>query len=386
MPTPSRLFVYAIIATSFLVLSACSRRGPEPKANPDALPSPQATASRTRTLGDLGLAAKAETAVKQNPTWDANQFVAQGDGLKATGQYAEAAIAYLAAHCLEPNYLYARYQLACDLLLWGEEDLAMATLQDVVRDGFWGYEMMKNDTDLEQVNQKPQFQVLLEEVKKRYPAEAAKRAGKSYLRLPQGQTPVIGWPILVFLHGYGGRAESDIAMAESAARNGFAGLAVSGAVVHWENMYAWPTGSFAATHTYLQQVLDGYRVRKDLDRGRVFLCGFSQGATQAIGLVASFPDSYEGAIAVSPGGMSPVPNEVRPSMGPRSLYVTHGNQESPLVAQLAGHCKALWIQAGRPVLVQSHAGGHQFPADWDQRFPRVLKWLEDPRGALPPER
>jgi predicted esterase len=322
-----------------------------------------------------------EAAIKENPTWNANQFLAHGDGLKSIGQYAEAAIAYLAALHFDPKHLYGRYQLACNLSLWGEEDLAMASLLDVVRDGFWGYEMMKDDDDLERVKQKPQFHLLLEEVKKRYPAEASKRTGKSYLCVPQGQAPAKGWPIVLFLHGYGDRSDSYVGLAEAATRNGFAGVAAPGPIVQWENRYRWPTDSFAVTHTYLQSVLDGYRDHKDLDRGRVFLCGLSQGATQGVGLVASFPESYEGAIAVSPGGMSPVPTEVKPSARPRPLYVTYGDQEAQFVVQRAGQCMDLWKQAGHPVLLQSHPGGHQFPADWGERFPRILEWLQDPKGA-----
>jgi predicted esterase len=159
-----------------------------------------------------------------------------------------------------------------------------------------------------------------------------------------------------------------------AAGQGFAGIAPSGPVVRAPAVRAWPA-QLTATDAYLQGVLD--EGGPPLDRGRVYLCGFSQGATHAYGLLAGWPARYRGAIVLSPGeGPLPPPVVCAPD-GPRPLYMSYGQQEYRAFRQRARKWAAAWRRARWPCLLEPHLGGHHFPADWATRLPRILEWLRE---------
>jgi predicted esterase len=241
--------------------------------------------------------------------------------------------------------------------------------------------MMRNDTDLEAVRQHAEFKHLLEQVSRRFAIEAPKRGQSPSIHVPEGVAPSNGWPILLFLHGYGDNGESYGPLADAATQCGFAGITISGPVVLWDQEYSWPTENFAATHSYLRRVLTHYSESKDLDRSRIYLCGFSQGATHAVGLVASYPREYAGAIALSPGGRPQLPQDVQTANPARPLYVTVGQMEHPANKELAKQSAELWRRASWPLLQHLHPGNHEFPDDWSDRFPRVLTWISNPTNG-----
>ncbi len=194
------------------------------------------------------------------------------------------------------------------------------------------------------------------------------------VRVPVGSPPPSGWPVLVFLHGCGERPASYAVHAALAAACDLAGIAPPGPAATSHAGRSWP-GELSVTGDCVQSALD--RCERDhlVDRGRVYLCGFSQGATHAYGLLAARPDLYRGAIVLSPGEGPPPPALVRTVGPPRSLYVAHGQQEYRVFRKRAQKYAALWRRAGWPCWLEPHPGGHHFPVDWHARLPRILEWL-----------
>jgi predicted esterase len=362
------------IFVSCMLLASVSCKKPSAKSEKTIEFAP-AEFTEVDSLAALQLDAQVAALVKGKSDADAESFLAKADLLKPIGRYEDAAANYLAALKLDPKHVLARYQLACNLALWGHRRLAISTLQQLIDNGFWGYEMMREDDDLESIQKSPEFKVMLAKVNERYPAEAAKRAGKWHIALPDGNPPAKGWLVVMFLHGMGDHAGAYIPNAEAAAENGFAGIAVSGPVVQWENRHAWPSEDFETTHEHLQKVLGNYRDRNVLDTSRVFLVGFSQGAVHAAGLLASHPNLYSGAIVLSPGGPPGVPKKLNGKSSPRPMCVIHGEKELLGNVMEARACASVWKNAGWPLLEEKHSGTHHFPSDWDERFPRLLKWL-----------
>ena len=372
------------IVAMALAVASCSQSGSSVETSPriqieiprlSPISSGDSADSGVESLAALNLDGKVDALLKKEPDTKPKMLVMLADIKKSSRNHAEAAVYYLAAIRRDPKLMIARYQFACNLALWGHRRLALETIRKAVDDGFWGYEMMRTDDDFASIQDSPEFKTLLTKVKDRYPAEAAKRAGKPHLRVPEGKSPVKGWPIIVFLHGYGDRGESYIPHAEYAAVNGFAGIAISGPVVQWEDQFAWPSDRFETTHGFLQQNMEQFRDRKDLDRKRVFLVGFSQGAVHAAGLLASHPEAYAGGIALSPGGDPGVPKAVKTGERACPLCVIHGKRELLGNILEANSCATAWKRANWPVLEETHPDRHQFPEDWDERFPRLLKWL-----------
>jgi predicted esterase len=314
--------------------------------------------------------------LKQHTMGDAEELLQTADILKAQSDFAEAEAHYLAALKMRPKLTMATYQLACNYALWGRKEQALETLKKAVDAGFWGYAMMKDDEDLVNIRQAPDYQGLLEKVKERYAVQAPKQVGGSLLVLPDNDVPKSGWPVLVILHGFGDCKENYQSMAQNAAEHGFAGIAVSGPLVLFERRFGWPTDSFESTHRFLTEQLQKYD-EKSLDRSRVFLLGFSQGAEHAAALTALHPDVYAGAIVLSPGGQ-PGPNLATRAKNPaRPLYLTFGVREPAGNRDLAKHWADDWRKAGWPVREEEHKGGHHFPTDWDEQFPKVLEWLRN---------
>jgi predicted esterase len=265
--------------------------------------------------------------------------------------------------------------MACDLALWGKGELALDCLKRAVDEGFWGYELLKEDEDFASIRGDPAFQAMLPKVKERYAVEAPKHARDTLMAMPKGQPPPEGWPVLLFLHGYGAGNESYAWVTKLAAAHGFVGLAPSGLVLS-ANFYGWPGGPAERTHKYLQPLLEKYRMHKHIDLSRLYLCGFSQGATIAAGLVAAYPQTYAGAIALSPGGTTTTPPGAVNTAGPRRpLFVTSGRQESLFVLLRQKLLGNLWRKANWPFREEYHPGGHEFPAGWETQFPEIVRWL-----------
>lgn len=319
-----------------------------------------------------------EQVLKERPDASAEQLLAAADTLKAQRDFEEAAAHYLAALQRKPELTMATYQLACNYALWGNKDLALQWLKKAVDAGFWGYAMMKDDDDLVSIQKTQEFQEMLATVRERYPTEAARHKGGSRLEKPSGDAPKAGQPVILFLHGFGDGKAGYVAMARVAAERHVAGIAVDGPVVQYEGRYNWPTDSFEATHQHLQSVLARYK-DEPLDKSRVFLLGLSQGAEHAAGLVALHPESYAGAIALSPGGQPEPPAALSSAGPPRPLYVTVGRRELPGNKQTAKLWADTWRKAGWPVREESHGGGHHVPRGWEAEFPKVLAWLRNPK-------
>ena len=194
-------------------------------------------------------------------------------------------------------------------------------------------------------------------------------------RVPSGAPPPGGWPVIVFLHGAGERTAAYAVRATLAADHGFAGVAPSGPMGTSHAGRSW-SGDLATTDGCVQVALTKYEGSHQVDRDRIYLCGFSLGATHAVGLLLSRPERYRGALALSPGAGPPIPAAVKSALGARPLYVAYGEKEYRVFRKKAQRCAALWRRAKWPCLLESHPGSHHFPADWDSRFPRLVQWLE----------
>lgn len=201
-------------------------------------------------------------------------------------------------------------------------------------------------------------------------------AEETVVRVPGAPPPRGGWPVLMFLHGCGERPASYADHAAFAAGCDFAGIAPPGPLPTAHAGRSW-TGELSVTGDCVQSALDQCAGDHPLDRGKVYLCGFSQGATHAFGLLAGRPDLYAGAVVLSPGeGPSP-PALARGAGIPRALYVAYGQMEYRVFRNRAQNYAALWRRTGWPCWLESHTGWHHFPVDWHTRLPRILEWLQD---------
>lgn len=150
----------------------------------------------------------------------------------------------------------------------------------------------------------------------------------------------------------------------------------------------------AADHAYLQERLAVLARKNDLDVSRVALFGFSEGAMVAADLCTRFPDSYCGAIIMSPGGiMGPQAAETAVAAHRSQIFwLTCMVEEHPGNVQLtrayAQHLKGLGATATKieyPGIKQ-----HTRPPDFQERFPEwisaILRLPAQPNEPSPGSR
>jgi predicted esterase len=130
---------------------------------------------------------------------------------------------------------------------------------------------------------------------------------KHFIFVPKGATEPL--PVAVWLHGYRGYSplgpmpgETAEAMQKQADALGAVILGFPATTDLGDDTQQWSEEP-VADHAYIQDRLKTLTADLKVDLNRVGLFGFSQGAMVAADLATLYPESYRGAILMSPGGM-----------------------------------------------------------------------------------
>lgn len=142
-----------------------------------------------------------------------------------------------------------------------------------------------------------------------------------------------------------------------------------------DNTQQWSEEA-SADHAYIQERLGDLSKRYNLDISRVGLFGFSQGALVAGSLCMRFPESYAGAIMMSPGGMTtPQPGTIPlPQHKQQTFWVVCMAEEHPGNVSLTRTYAAQLKTLGSRVTKIEYPGikEHTRPPDFKERFP---EWI-----------
>lgn len=301
-----------------------------------------------------------------------------GDWYHARGALVEAATYYLIALERDPELNIARYRLACVMAgLDSEGESGLNWLESAVEAGFWGFASLKDEPAFARFHETERYKQLSSTVQERYTNAVLEWKPRSIVRAPESDDPAAKFPVLVFLHGYGDQHLSYADNAQVASENGYVGLAVSGTVPFYEDSMRWNQLEAESTHDAIQVALKEHAsAGVPIDESRIFLVGFSQGALHATKLLALYPDSYSGGIALSIGGqqdlVAPTKSEKR-----RPLFGVWGTAEHEGNIAMMKEARDYWQAAGLPWREHTHDGEHHFPADWEAVFPVALEWLAE---------
>jgi len=130
---------------------------------------------------------------------------------------------------------------------------------------------------------------------------------KHFIFVPQDATGDL--PVAVWLHGYRGYSplgpmpgESEESIQKLADALGAVILGFPATTDLGDGTQQWSEEP-VADHAYIQDRLKTLAAGLKVDLNRVGLFGFSQGAMVAADLATLYPESYRGAILMSPGGM-----------------------------------------------------------------------------------
>jgi phospholipase/carboxylesterase len=183
------------------------------------------------------------------------------------------------------------------------------------------------------------------------------------LYVPPSYQPDRKTALLVGLHGAGHGADEQIRLLrESADRWNFVVLAPDSRGETWDLFGYGPDVPFI--DRALEQVFD----RAKVDKSRIWIEGFSDGASSALSIGITNGDLFRRIVAFSPGYMSPNARRGRPR-----IFVSHGTRDSVLPIEKTGRpIVAKLKDQGYDVRFDVFDGPHTVPADTLQR---ATRWL-----------
>ncbi|MDB5389481.1 MAG: tetratricopeptide repeat protein [Planctomycetaceae bacterium] len=387
-------YCYYSLFTYCVLIAGCAEKPASP-AIPQSVPNTPAITSQPGVPGATG--ANADLSIprldpkpviwladlKEDPPLSAarakaRQLMSLADRLKAGGRFEDAEAKYKESIAADPTWAFPAYQLACNYELWNQPARALPQFTKAMELGFDDFPSALADEELGQIRTRPDFNTALQGIRQRYLASSKSRVGQPVAVRPQGTKPETGWPMMLLLHGYGDSNLSYLDQAAEWAGQGFLTVAVPGSVPTSDGRFQWDMDSTDPTQRDLQAIVTSPLFNGLVDKDKVFLLGFSQGALHAMLLTAAHPNLYAGVVSLSPGGSLStqlIEPKLNRSERPASVVFIHGTQErhAPLVGIWSQACQA----AGWRFLSKTHPGRHHFPADWEKIQPEIAAFLRN---------
>lgn len=351
----SKLLLSAAIALSFSVTAA-----------------PANDAEQSTTVSDVRWQALSGVANLYLDDAPASDFMAAGDQEKSKwNNYAGALAYYLIATDRDSDNSWAPYQAAAALAYLDVPQQAERYLALADKRGFWQYITMAEDDELQSIAQNSAFKTVLEHAKQRY-SEHAKDAGQAFIHVPHGAAPKAGWPVLVWLAGYGTEGSDSAKLAKSLVGDKAIFIGINGTEKLDDHRFRWARTDTESTQKAVQQALAKAAKLAKLNSQRVALMGFSQGALHSVHLLAEHADDYCGALIVSAGGRQ----TSLAAKVPQGKRVVLSYGEGEYSSNIALDKKvASYLGNGNQFEQHTHKGGHFFDKDWQQKFPQYVQQI-----------
>ncbi|MEO7493908.1 MAG: phospholipase [Massilia sp.] len=179
----------------------------------------------------------------------------------------------------------------------------------------------------------------------------------SYLYVPPAYTPAQPLPLVLLLHGAGGHAHDGLAILRHLADDAGLILAAPASVVHsWDVIVRRQYGpDVDMVDRTLELVFSDYA----LDRRRLAIGGFSDGASYALSLGLANGDLFTHVMAFSPGFIAPLR-----ALGKPKIFISHGTADPILPIDPCSRSIAARLRAADYSLdYHEFEGGHVIPPE-----------------------
>jgi poly(3-hydroxybutyrate) depolymerase len=189
-------------------------------------------------------------------------------------------------------------------------------------------------------------------------------------------------PLLVYLHGKGSSPQRAVAGLRPLAESGVCsvllccgsdklGMRADGACYGW------------APQTDLDAILAEIEKREGIDRGQVYLAGFSMGANMSYLAMLTRPGVFAGVIAF--GGHLQPEFIAAAAQGPAAkkppVFIVHGRNDTVMPFALAGKAERWLLDHDYPVQVRPFDGGHKIPPGAVGLIEEALTWFREQEAA-----
>ncbi len=300
----------------------------------------------------------------------------------ARGDWSEAARAAERWAEREPGDSIAAYNAACARALSGEVAAALEWLRRAGEAGFAGTRSIDEDPDLESVRELAGFEEAVAGIRANRASlfeEFKTQAERSEILtlLPPG-APEGPRPLIVVLHGYGGRVAQNAEVYRKVARELGAIVAAPAAVRRDRDGRGFSWTFRDESEWWVLRAIEKVSARHEIDTERLILAGFSQGANVALSVGLKYPERFVGLLPVAghyEAHLMPVPA----GRGPR-VYLLIG-QKDPFAATFV-EAESDFRRGGLEVRLRMVPGlGHSFPRRATTELRKGLAFLLNGSGV-----
>ncbi len=293
-------------------------------------------------------------------------------------RWQKALSAALGIVALDPSNPIAHYNAGCVLARMGESEAAVEALAHAAELGFSAITTFRTDPDLASVRSHPGYAAVLKRVEETYAREFVVFKAKTDASEPLIYPPPVEkgggepYPLIVLLHGRGGRAEKMARLFRPSAAKIGAVLVVPEAFEPYGDGFQW--GKVDDGVYRVEHAIEFAAERHPIDRRRVIVAGFSQGAYLSLASVARDPIRFAGTVAIGACDVQGLELARAPLEDPPAIYIGVGS-EDPAYAGCRPVVQ-LYESFGFEVKFRVYRGyGHVFPQNYVWEIDRALKFV-----------
>jgi phospholipase/carboxylesterase len=192
------------------------------------------------------------------------------------------------------------------------------------------------------------------------------RDGTMYV--PSGYKAGTPMPLLVWLHGAGGSGQVSTNLAALADEFGFIVVAPDSRQWTWDAIL----GEYGPDVEFLQRAVGQAVSRCSIDRSRLWLGGFSDGASYSLSLGVTYGDVFRRVYAGSPGVLVPLDARGKPA-----IFISHGRQDQTMPIDETSRKFVPRLQRlGYDVTYREYDGRHQLPPEI---LREAIEWMTQDR-------
>ncbi len=275
-----------------------------------------------------------------------------------------------------PGLAVVAYNLACAHAQLGDHEAAIGWLERSAENGFAGIVSIETDSDLDPIRGDARFGAVADTVRatrdRRFDAFRAEAEKAELLTvLPPGHDPEVAAPLVIVLHGSGGRPGPIAGVYERAAAEVGAIVVAPSALRPMGEGFNWTFRD--ESEWMVLHVLERVGREHKIDRERVVLAGFSQGANVSLEVGLKHADRFAGIVACCGHWDAEIMRIPEGVELPR-VQLLIGAQD-PWVGTFREAEEALG-SAGADVRLHVARGvGHAYPRDADERLEAALRFV-----------
>jgi phospholipase/carboxylesterase len=278
-----------------------------------------------------------------------------------------------------PESAVPKYNLACVYALKGDSTSSLVWLRRAAEAGFKNLSHMEADSDLDAVRDLAGYASVRSAVadnKRHHRGKVCEKAAAKppIVVAPENLRPGERVPVIIALHGFGDRPERYPQIWGGAAAEIGAVLAVPQGLRPVGNGFAW--GDLEEAEAILDLTMKQVDKWFPVDRDRIVLTGFSQGAFLAMALGTRHQDLFAGVIPIGGGYLPEIDAPPEATRGSPRFYFLVGSLDQ--AAAQTRRAADDYEKAGYDVKLRVAANvGHTFPRPVKRELGRALEFVLD---------